>query len=84
MRYDWIDSLKGFAILLVVIGHLNFVSNELNQYIYSFHMPLFFFISGYLLSIGKYLNNGKFFLRKKVHSLIMPYFLFSLISYIFY
>lgn len=45
----WIDNLKGFGILLVVIGHT--VPREgLGQWIYAFHMPLFFFISGFLLS----------------------------------
>ncbi|MDB4201501.1 hypothetical protein N9763_00715 [Polaribacter sp.] len=39
-RIDWIDQAKGFGIILVVYGH-NFPSIE--DYIYSFHMPLFFF-----------------------------------------
>lgn len=84
MRYDWIDSLKGMAIILVVIGHINNVSNELNQYIYSFHMPLFFFISGYLFNFEKYADIGKKYLVKKIDSLIIPYFFFSVISYMFY
>ena len=51
------DYTRGFAILLVIIGHLiqfNFLSginNRLFDIIYSFHMPLFFFISGYTRSI---------------------------------
>jgi uncharacterized membrane protein YcfT len=56
MRQDWIDSLKGMAIVLVVIGHLNTISNELNQYIYSFHMPLFFFFFLYLINFENYIN----------------------------
>ncbi|MDQ1275317.1 MAG: hypothetical protein QG610_890 [Euryarchaeota archaeon] len=84
MREDWIDSLKGIAIILVVIAHLNFVSSELNQYIYSFHMPLFFFISGYLFNTEKYMNNGKVFFKRKVYSLIIPYLLLSAVTYIFY
>ncbi|WP_368384475.1 acyltransferase family protein [Polaribacter sp. AHE13PA] len=39
-RINWIDQIKGFGIILVVIGH-NFPLIE--NYIYSFHMPLFFF-----------------------------------------
>ena len=38
-----IDIAKGIAILLVVLGHLQ---NPINKYIYAFHMPLFFFLSG--------------------------------------
>jgi acyltransferase len=84
MRQDWIDSLKGMAIILVVIGHLTTISSGLNQYIYSFHMPLFFFISGYLINFEKYINLEKTYLIKRASSLIIPYFFFSIISYIFY
>ncbi len=42
-RVEWIDQVKGYAILLVVYGH-NFPFLE--KYIYSFHMPLFFIIAG--------------------------------------
>lgn len=51
-RIGYIDSLRGFAILLVVVGHLiqfnysSFLESRLFNIIYSFHMPLFFFISG--------------------------------------
>lgn len=83
-RYDWIDSLKGMAIILVIIGHLNNISSELDRYIYSFHMPLFFFISGYLFNFEKYVDIGKEYLVKKIYSLIVPYFFFSVISYVFY
>lgn len=89
MRYDWIDSLKGMVIVLVVIGHLStipsgLIFSKLNQYIYSFHMPLFFFISGYLFNFEKYANVEKTYLMKRSFSLIIPYFFFSIIAYIFY
>lgn len=51
-RLPYIDVVRGFAILMVVVGHLiqyNYVSalrDPLFNIIYSFHMPLFFFISG--------------------------------------
>lgn len=50
-RILWIDELKGFAIFLVIIGHV-LISRFLPQFqlfhtvIYSFHMPLFMFLSG--------------------------------------
>lgn len=89
MRNNWIDSLKGMAIILVVIGHLStlfsgLVFYKLNQYIYSFHMPLFFFISGYLINFEKYMNIEKTYFKKRVYSLIIPYFFFSAIAYLFY
>ena len=60
-RIEWLDSCKGFAIMLVVIGHIVdgytdaelFVGyfqlmNAVHNVIYSFHMPLFFTLSGYI------------------------------------
>ena len=51
-RISYIDALRGFAIILVVIGHLvqnnysDAYHNSIFNVIYSIHMPLFFFISG--------------------------------------
>ena len=55
-RLTCIDQLKGFAILLVVAGHvLEFClyknkTSFLHDIIYSFHMPLFAFLSGLVFS----------------------------------
>ena len=46
-REPWIDVARGIAILLVVLGHsIGVLEDPLNRFILSFHMPLFFFISG--------------------------------------
>lgn len=45
-RIEWVDIAKGIAILLMVIGH-EVPSGLLYVFIFSFHMPLFFIISGY-------------------------------------
>lgn len=84
-RIIWIDSLKGIGIFYVVLGHIILALNApsfYNQYIYSFHLPLFFFVSGYLFNIGKY---PKFisFLKKRAKSLLIPYFVFAVLAYIF-
>lgn len=65
-RIEWIDALKGFAILTVVIGHCvtdcissrtfpehAYFLQAFNDFIYSFHMPLFFMISGYVFYLTK-------------------------------
>ena len=58
-RINWIDQAKGIGILLVVIGHMN-IPQDLSKIIFSFHMPLFFFISGYLYNEKKYSVNFDF------------------------
>lgn len=77
------DVLKGFAILLVVIGHLiqlqispnHFDSNLFFKLIYSFHMALFFFLAGNVFKI-KPLNIELIFCFKR---LIFPFFFFFFI-----
>ena len=55
-RLFYIDTLKGFTILCVILGHIiqysynNFDENHLFCYIYAFHMPLFMMISGFISS----------------------------------
>ena len=46
-RDPYLDGLKFLLIFLVVLGHLPFSSLGLHQVIYSFHMPMFVFLSGY-------------------------------------
>lgn len=77
-RIEWIDNLRGIVIILVVIGHLS-IPLMLQTFIYSFHMPLFFFLSGYLFN-KKTFNSMKEFATKKFHAILVPYFFFALIS----
>jgi fucose 4-O-acetylase-like acetyltransferase len=85
-----VDAMKGFGIILVILGHTlqgssaAFDESFAFRLIYSFHMPLFFFISGYVLQFGL---KGKplapiSFVLKKARALVLPflswYFLFGL------
>lgn len=58
----WIDACKGIGILLVVLGHVTDSGGLLNRSIYLFHMPLFFFLSGYLHTVQADFRD---FFRKK-------------------
>ena len=60
-RIDWVDVAKGIAMILVIVVHAeeHFIPGTLVSTkipIYTFHMPLFFFVSGYLFSM--ILTNG--------------------------
>ena len=52
-RNTVIDIAKGIGMLLVVFGHLSERTQALRILAYSFHMPLFFIISGFLLNMKK-------------------------------
>ena len=85
-REIYIDALKGLAILLVILAHAlqrSFPDIQGNIYfnsIAAFHMPLFMFLSGYIL----YLNKAKYDLKwiwRKFLRLIVPFFTWTIIFY---
>ncbi|MFD0836287.1 acyltransferase family protein [Mariniflexile aquimaris] len=75
----WIDVIKGFGILSVVIGHI--FNGVVSHIMFIFHMPLFFFISGYLL---KPTSEFSQYFKKKVVHLLIPYFCFLIPLYLFF
>lgn len=79
-RDSSIDIAKGIGIFLVVLGHTT-DNNIIAKWLHSFHMPLFFFLSG-LFHIQ--LENYKNFLIKKVRGLLIPYFFFAIILFLFF
>ena len=81
-RIDFIDVAKGIAIFLVVYGH-TYDGRNLHLFIYSFHMPLFFFISGLLFKENKYAN-FILFVNKKAKTLLLPYMSFYIITYLYW
>lgn len=80
-RIDWIDTLRGLAMFFVVWGHNQKNGTLIRKYIYSFHMPMFFFISGLTFGEADKLP-FKDFLKKKVKGLIIPYIVLNILCYI--
>ena len=95
-RELWLDGLKGFGILLVILGHVlsgymdawtfpeaYWSFYGIRTWIYSFHMPMFFLISGYAFSLAYY-RNGR--LRKdgffrQLGNLFLVYTIFVLLQW---
>ena len=69
-RIQWVDYGKGFAMLLVFWGH-TICPDGARDVLYAFHMPLFYFLSGYVFSIRKYAD-FKSFVWRKFRTLIVP------------
>lgn len=79
MRDQTIDIAKGIGIFLVVLGHSSQVDSAQYHYIYLFHMPLFFFLSG---MYAKQLRL-KDCMRKRTPRLIVPYVFYRIYTYIY-
>ena len=81
-RIEWIDILKGLGIYLVFLGHVLATSyKSVTIYIYSFHMPLFFFVSGMFFKYSDVNSSFYKFIKKKFRSLMVPYVLFGILTY---
>ncbi len=80
-RIVWIDWAKTICMFLVILGHCHIREEEqlVSQFIYSFHMMFFFFLSGMLcsnkLSIRVLIKDFRF--------LIVPYFTYGFIILLF-
>ncbi|MBQ9838683.1 MAG: acyltransferase family protein [Oscillospiraceae bacterium] len=77
-RIGYLDAVKGLGILLVVFAHVNYTP-PLLVYAYSFHMPLFFLLSGMLFDSSRY-NKFSAFVVHKAKTLLCPYVLFSVLT----
>lgn len=77
-REQWISYFRAIGIILMVFGHSG-ASETMRNFIYLFHMPLFFFISGYLYKDNLSLLK---FIKKKIKTLYFP-FVFWQIVFIF-
>lgn len=80
-RIRYIDIAKGIGILLVALAHadISIFAPYAHRLIYSFHMPLFFFLSGYFLSTK--LPFWKTVV-KRFHTILKPYFVMIPIIYL--
>ena len=76
-RKDWVDFLRGIAMLMVLWGHINRTGHLFFAITSPFKMPLFFAITGYLFKDRN--GNVKEFFYKLFRTIIVPWFVLSLI-----
>lgn len=74
-RIEWIDSARGIGIILVVAGHVFTQPESIHRIIFTFHMPLFFMISGMVFKA----QDWRKFWKSRFFSLALPYFSFLLL-----
>lgn len=79
-RIDYIDVFRGMGILTMVMGHVGF-GDLFQHFIHAFHMPMFFFVSGFFYKRN---SDIKKVITKKAKSLLIPYFVFGLVHLLIY
>jgi len=83
-RIEWIDTLKFIGMFYIYIGHLGAASGKLYPFVFSFHVPLFFFMSGLLYKKYEGLLGLAKKIKKSFIKIIIPYVVFSLIGIFVY
>lgn len=87
-RNNYLSTAKGIGIILMVMGHCG-VPEPMGKFIYQFHMPLFFFCSGFFFKNIKDFNSFYYFIKKRFKGIYLKFifwsFLFlSLHNFFFY
>lgn len=78
-RYVWVDYLKAFGIVAVVLGHAG-LPTALGNWLHSFILPLFFVTVGYLMTPGAFADPFARFCARRLKRLVGAYFLFGAIA----
>ncbi len=94
-RKVWVDALKGFASLAVVLGHVTASYLNRGQFaqhrdvllwlfnaIYAFHMPLYFIISGFVFALAYLRKDGTLNppkIKLQIANLLIIYFLWNIL-----
>lgn len=81
----YLDMAKGIGIILVVLGHSNYLPDNVLTVITSFHMPLFFILSGMLIRhTGEDRRPFRQIILRRLKSIMLPYAVFSVVYLLIY
>lgn len=94
-RVEWLDTAKGIALLLVLLGHcfrdsmreVSAVCAFLYDFVYTFHVPTFFFISGMCYAMGRERYRAMSLRRvvcSRLRAYMLPWLSYSLLMYLLF
>lgn len=81
-RIGWLDVAKGIGIFLIYLGHCGSEAGKAYPFVFTFHVPLFFFLSGCTENI-EYNDGVKKGIWKKIIGILIPYYMFGVLSLVF-
>ncbi|WP_294959916.1 acyltransferase family protein [uncultured Fibrobacter sp.] len=79
-RLDYVDIAKGLAMLAIVWGHIMLVGWS-HDFVYGFHIFIFFFLSGMMFRKEKY-DSVLSLIKKRYRTLLIPYFILSVVTWV--
>lgn len=84
-RKIYLDAAKGIAILMVMFGHITDIRNPVEIFFNSVKLAIFFIASGWIMSMKESVKHYslRIYLKKRVNSLLVPYFGYSVIIILF-
>lgn len=84
-KMHYLDIARGIAIFLVVLGHVYMTDDTFNRWIYSFHVPIFFIITGMIMESSNRWKSNDFKTNFKIEAtrLLYPYVTFCILAYIY-
>ncbi|TGL65976.1 acyltransferase family protein [Leptospira kmetyi] len=81
-RIHWVDTLKFLGIFAIYIGHFGVAAGKAYSFVFLYHVPLFFFVSGFFANSTSKTLFGYY--RYKFFQLIVPYVFFSILALVYY
>lgn len=78
-RIGWLDVLKFFGIFAIYLGHFGSEAGMAYEFVFSFHVALFFFVAGCAESISRETPILDY-IKKKTISLLLPWLVFAILS----
>jgi fucose 4-O-acetylase-like acetyltransferase len=82
-RIDYVDVCKCFAIVFIYFGHWTTKNNNLAVFAYSFHLQLFFIISGFFV-LNHEKQNAFVFIKGQLYRIFIPFIFFTVINIIYF
>ena len=80
-RIEWVDICKFLGILAIYIGHFGTDAGDAYVFVFKYHVPLFFFLSGCMDNFDKYDNYFKYIINK-IKTILIPFFSYALLAII--
>ena len=80
MRNKTLDIAKGMAMISIILGHLSVW--RINCVVFTYHIPIFYLITGYFL-FGAEKTSFRRFAGKKARTLLVPYYVACLLIIMF-